>query len=354
MTKPSTVLVLAGIRSQYIKVAALQRVTNVRTSSEWTYVDVGQHYDDELAGQYVAEYDIRFASQLQCGRPDLMPTEVLGRMIVALEGEIAQRAPCVVMVLGDANCTLAGVLAATNLGVPVVHLEAGVRTHAPTTEERNRVVIDAVSGLHLAASTADLQNLVDERRGATARFVGDVVQDLVRPLAESVPDSGEPYCVLTMHRAENTADSSALEFVCSRLQEVGLPVYLLGHPRVLRMLTTRGVRLAGEVEVLPSTSHARLVELLVGAAVVVTDSGALQREAYYVGTRAVVLQEAPFWPSLVRAGYNLAVRPFSLTPQMVREAMEPFTGTFYDFGTPPVVDKVVEAVEEWVDGFRAR
>ncbi|MFD6637291.1 UDP-N-acetylglucosamine 2-epimerase [Micromonospora chalcea] len=343
------ILVVAGIRSQYIKVASLQRASPSRLPFQWRYLDLGQHYDDELAGQYIREYAVAFDRRLHCGRKEVASVQVLADMIVAAESEIAAFDPFCVVVMGDANCTLAAALAASTLGIPLVHLEAGVRTGRRTPEERNRVVVDSLSDLHLAASKPDRDHLVAEGRGGSTVFVGDVVRDLAALDCQSPRAMTPEYAVLTLHRHENTQDLAILLNACVQAQLAGLRVYFLGHPRVLDMLRKAEVDLGISVVVRPSVGHRELLQLMRSASVVITDSGALQRESYYVGTRSVVLQDEPFWPSLVRAGFNIAVSPGALTAAHIRKAMVPVDVKLEDFGTPPVAATVRRAVERWAN-----
>jgi UDP-N-acetylglucosamine 2-epimerase (non-hydrolysing) len=340
------VAVIVGIRSQYIKLAAVQSALDLTEVFDCVYVDTGQHYDGVLAEQYVDEYTLHFDYRLHSGSSERTPVETLANMLVATETTLAERSPDGVLVFGDANSTLAGGLAARRLGIPIAHLEAGVRTGEDTPEELNRIIIDRVASLHMASTERDLAQLQQEGHGDTSVFLGDVVRDLCGDVeSESL---GERYGLITIHRAENTRDASVLLDAVDALEGVGLKPVVVFHPRVLRLVQAETPQLLDRVVALESVSHARILRLMKGAEVVVTDSGALQRESYYLGRRAVVVQDQPFWPSLIDAGFNVGVAPSGDIRSATRVALGPPPEGVREFGDPGVSSRVADAVGVWL------
>jgi UDP-N-acetylglucosamine 2-epimerase len=340
------IAVVVGIRSQYIKLAAIQKSLDLAPSFDCVFVDTGQHYDRVLAGQYVDEYQLHFDAELRSGSEDQAPVETLAKMLVKLEVLLEDWAPDGVLVFGDANSTLAGALAARRLGIPVAHLEAGVRTGAVTPEELNRIVVDRMAGLHMASTERDLIELQREGYGASSLFTGDVVRELCEAVEPEVRDSR--YAVVTIHRAENTRNASVLLAAVEALERQGLTPVVVFHPRVLRLVLAEAPRTLERVISLESVSHARILRLMKGADIVVTDSGALQRESYYLGRRAVVVQDVPFWPSLIEAGFHVGVAPSGDIANAVQMAVQPGPEGVTEFGGPGVADRVVLALESWV------
>lgn len=338
-------VVVVGIRSQYVKLAAIQPQFDCATGLDCAYIDTGQHYDGVLAGQYIDEYGLRFDHSLRCGSPDQTPSETLARMLVRVEAVLANEAPAGVLVFGDANTTLAAALAARRLGIAVAHLEAGVRTGADTPEELNRVVVDRVASLHLAATQLDLGRLQDEGFGSTSVFVGDVVRDLCQGVAPE--QMAAPYGLVTIHRAENTKDSGVVMAAAEALRRHDLTPVIVFHPRVLRLVQTHSPELLERALALESVPHARMLRLMKGARVIVTDSGALQRESYYLGRRAVVVQDEPFWRSLIDSGFHIGVSPAGDLAAGVALALGPPPVGVVEFGTPGVGSRVVSALERW-------
>jgi UDP-N-acetylglucosamine 2-epimerase len=269
-------------------------------------------------------------------------------MIDHLDNLIDESTPSAVVVFGDANTTLAAALAAARSGTPLAHIEAGLRTGAATTEEVNRVVADQLSSLHLAASRRDLENLIDERRVSTSHFVGDLVRDLCVDFAGRRDRVEDDLALISLHRTENMAFTGLIERVLSEVTKLGLRAIFLAHPRVVDAARRAQETCHGDVDVRLSVPHRELLELLSRARLLVTDSGALQRESYYVGCRAVVVQDMPFWPSLVDGGFHVAVGPGGNLAEAIMEALLDTDAAIDDFGDPPVADAVMGRLDEWM------
>jgi len=361
--------VVTGVRPHYLKLVPLQRAAHGSGAVRWWYVDAGQHYDRAMAEQYHREYGLRFDRSLRCGRPGDRPLEVLARMLVACHDCLAAAAPDAVVVLGDTNTTYAAARAAHELGIPIAHLEAGVRSRTRRIEDVNRHAVDDMAGLHVASSRSDLQALTERGLAATSRFAGDLMADLCAEAVTTVPGPGDgadgagpdgsdrtapdrpqdAFAVVALHHPQSLTGPATLRRVIAAVDALGLAGVLVQHPR------TRQVMAQGRVEV-PSTwivrdalPHRDLLRLVRAAAVTVTDSGGLQRECAYVGRRAVVVQEHPFWPWLVDAGVNVAVAPDGDVAAAVKSALGPWIGTVDEFGTPgTVAGTTVRLLEEWV------
>lgn len=343
---PYRLAVVVGIRSQYIKLAALQPELDRTCGLDCTYIDTGQHYDGVLAGQYVDEYRLHFDKELRCGSSASSPTETFAQMLIRLESTLPELDLDGVVVFGDANTTLAAALAGRRVGLAVAHLEAGVRTGAETPEELNRVVVDRVSSLHLAATDLDLATLQDEGMGRTSVLVGDVVRDLCD--AVEPEDLGYRYGLVTIHRAENTRDSAVVAKAICAVERAGLRAVVVFHPRVLRLARIERPDLLGSVLHLESLPHARILRLMKGAQVIVTDSGALQRESFYLERRAVVVQDKPFWRSLIEAGHHIDVAPSGDLDSAVQRALLPAPQGI-EFGGHDVAPRVAAALLGWME-----
>jgi UDP-N-acetylglucosamine 2-epimerase (non-hydrolysing)/UDP-GlcNAc3NAcA epimerase len=242
-------------------------------------------------------------------------------MLSALEPAIADAAPDCVLVYGDTNSTLAGALAAVQQGVPVVHVEAGMRSYDRTMpEETNRVLTDHASTLLLCSSEAAVTNLAIEGIQRT-EIVGDVMVDVAleaQPRARERADlvrshTVEPggYLLATAHRAGNVDDPARLRALVELLLGLGEPVLLPLHPRTRARLEAAGLfeRLAsaGQVRVTRPVGYLELTALLCNARAVLTDSGGLQKEAYLAGVPCVTLRARTEWLETVEAGWNRLV-----------------------------------------------
>ncbi len=316
MTAPRRFVTVVGARPQFVKAAAVSRAVARHNAGrpeqalEERLVHTGQHYDDEMSGAIFTELGLAEpAAHLGIGSgPHGRQT---GAMLERLEPVLVDAAPAAVLVYGDTNSTLAGALAAAKLGIPVAHVEAGLRSGRwEMAEEVNRVVADRLADLLFAPSASAVANLAREGIVAGVHLVGDVMLDVLRwTVAEGPPAFGAPdgrFALATVHRAETTDDPSRLRSVVSALGRVaagGLPVLLPLHPRTRAALGAWDPP-AG-VTVVPPVGHGELVALAARADVVLTDSGGLQKEAYWLGVRCVTLRDETEWIETVAAGWNV-------------------------------------------------
>ena len=313
------VLTVIGNRPQFIKAAAVSPL--LREHASELLVHTGQHHDDELSEVFFTELGIP-EPEIQLEISGGSNTSQTARMLSALEPVIREARPECVLVYGDTNSTLAGALAAVQQGVPVAHVEAGMRSFdRAMPEEVNRVLTDHLSSLLLCSSEVPIANLTREGVEGSVTLVGDVMVDVaqaVQPLArerlELVRAHGvEPgrYLLATAHRAGNVDDPERLVALVELLLGLGEPVLLPLHPRTRARLESAGLldRLtgAGQVTVTAPLGYVELTALLVNARAVLTDSGGLQKEAYLAGVSCVTLRPNTEWVETVQAGWNTLV-----------------------------------------------
>ncbi len=241
---------------------------------------------------------------------------MVGRMVSALDEVIGVQAPDVVLVYGDTNSTAAGALAAAHRGVPVAHVEAGLRSYVRSMpEERNRVVTDHLSTLLFAPTRTAVDNLRQEGIVAGVHRVGDVMLDmfitsppepeLALPVLDVLGAGGGAFILATLHRAETTATAEALRSRLAYLLQIaeGRPVLMPLHPRTRDAAGRLGVPLDGVTAVDP-VDYRTFSALLSQCALVATDSGGVQKEAYFHRVPCVTLRSETEWPETVQAGWN--------------------------------------------------
>lgn len=335
-------LSIVGARPQFVKLAPVCRAIECHNKQgmsphiEHCIIHTGQHYDHEVA-------ELLFV-QMKIPRPNCNlavgsgPHGVqLARMLARLEPILAGKHPDWVVVYGDTNSTLAGALLSARLKLPLAHVEAGCRSvDASMPEEQNRIVADHLSRLLLAPSQSAIENLhregigvKDDLRGRRAVMVGDVMYDaLLQSLdfAEKNADenlrqydleSGQ-YYLLTLHRAENTDSPESLCPILETIGRLELPVLFPVHPRTKHLLEATGVSLNRALRPIAPLGYLEMIALEKHARMILTDSGGVQKEAFYLGVPCVTLRDRTEWPETVELGAN---RIAGCAPGAIRQAI---------------------------------
>jgi UDP-GlcNAc3NAcA epimerase len=307
---------IIGNRPQFVKAAAVSR--RLREDFDELIIHTGQHYDDELSRIFFEELDVpRPARELGAGTGS--NTAQTARILAALEPVLEDVRPAMALVYGDTNSTLAGALTAAQAGIPVGHVEAGMRSFDRTMpEELNRVLTDHASELLLCSTETAIENLEREGAGGEAHLVGDVMADVslaFRDIAEErstiLADLGlEPggYLVVTAHRAGNVDRRERLEALVALLERLPGPVVFPVHPRTRARLEAAGLadRLAG-LQLVPPLGYLDFLKLARHARAVLTDSGGVQKEAYLLGVPCLTMRDRTEWIETVEAGWNVLV-----------------------------------------------
>ncbi|HEY8583642.1 MAG TPA: UDP-N-acetylglucosamine 2-epimerase (non-hydrolyzing) [Capillimicrobium sp.] len=311
------VLTVLGNRPQSVKAAAVSRV--LRERHEEVLVHTGQHFDDELSAIFERELGAP-KPEIQLGLGGGSNTAQTAKQLAALGPLVAEQRPDAVLVYGDTTSTLTGGIAAAQAGIPVAHVEAGMRSWDwAMPEEQNRVLTDALSDLLLCPSPAAVANLERESPRGTVRYVGDVmvdVADLFRPKARERTEVLERYgvepgsfVVCTTHRAGNVDDPARLRKLVDLLLAVPYPVVLPVHPRTRGRLEAAGLldALAEKVILAKPLGYLDFTALLVHAHAALTDSGGVQKEAFLARTRCVTMRDTTEWVETVDSGWNVLV-----------------------------------------------
>ncbi len=308
------VLSVVGARPQFVKAAAVSR--QLRPRHDETLVHTGQHYDPELSRVFFEELDLDEPDHnLEVGSgPHARQTAA---MMARLERIVTDERPDVVLVYGDTNSTLAGALVAAKTSPSLAHVEAGLRSgDVAMPEEVNRILTDHCSDHLFAPSRDAARNL--EREGITdgVSVPGDVMYDTlleVRDRLDAVDSDGvdvpDEYVLATVHRAGNTDDPDRLSEIVDGLCRIPQPVVFPAHPRTVDALHEHGLwaRATEGIDVVDPVGYLTFVRLVSGADCVATDSGGVQKEAFYLDTPCVTLRETTEWRETVEAGWNVLV-----------------------------------------------
>jgi UDP-GlcNAc3NAcA epimerase len=310
------VMTVIGARPQFVKAAVVSRAFKEhRKDVQEVIVHTGQHYDANMS-------DV-FFDDLKIPKPDFnlgigggSHGQNTGRMLEKIEALIINESPDCVLVYGDTDSTLAGALAASKLHVPVAHVEAGLRSfNKRMPEEINRILTDHMSTLLLAPTNTAKENLLREGIADEKVFLtGDVMCDasLFYKEMAKVPNEINPdaaylsdFILCTIHRAENTDDPVRLEQIFRGLGGCDKRVILPLHPRTRAKISRFGLNLPSNVSVIDPVGYLEMVWLEIHCSAIATDSGGVQKEAYFFGKPCVTLRDETEWVELVQSGWNV-------------------------------------------------
>ena len=311
------ILTVIGARPQFVKAAAVSRAIANFSGLEEVVVHTGQHFDRNMSAVFFDELGISTPAY-NLGIGGGRHGEMTGRQLEAIEGVLLAEQPELVLVYGDTNSTLAGALAAAKLNIPVAHVEAGLRSYnRQMPEEINRVMTDHLSSLLMAPTVQAQRNLAKEGvPSERISMTGDVMFDAALHYAARarMPDwfgqsNLEPggFVLCTLHRAENTDEVMRLTAILSGLARCRLRVVLPLHPRTRSRIEDFGLTIPDSILAVAPVGYLEMVWLEKNCSLVVTDSGGVQKEAYFHKKRCVTLREETEWVELVEAGVNQLV-----------------------------------------------
>jgi len=368
------ILTIVGARPQFIKAASVSRAicdynkSKLQVSIEEVIVHTGQHFDANMSKAFFDQLDIpRPAYNL--GVAGLDHGAMTGRMLEGIETLIKREKPDWVLVYGDTNSTLAGALAASKLHVSVAHVEAGLRSYnLAMPEEINRTLTDRISTLLFCPTSTAVDNLKAEgypfalpkKRNQTIQNVGDVMYDATLYYRELARQSisldtwqlqdGE-YVVCTLHRAENTDDPVRLENIFRALREIAAQyTFLLPlHPRTYQLIVKSGNQawLDG-IRVIEPVPYLEMQRLEMGARVILTDSGGMQKEAFFHGVPCITLRDETEWVETVDMGWNQLV---GATQNKIVEAFQqvkkPSDDTIHPYGDGTASLRILNILKQY-------
>jgi UDP-N-acetylglucosamine 2-epimerase len=307
---------VVGARPQFIKAAQVSR--EIRKGHEEIIVHTGQHYDPPMSDAFFHELKIPQPDH-NLGVGSGTHAEQTGKMVIGIEKILMDEQPDLVLVYGDTNSTLAGGLAAVKVHVPVAHVEAGLRSfNKKMPEEINRILVDRISQLLFCPTTTAVENLKNEGITNGVHLVGDVMYDAAlhnRELArksqmlESLGLKEKEYLLVTVHRPSNTDKRENLESIVEALISSGEDVVLPAHPRAQKFLKEFKLhsKLEEAIKLIEPIGYLDFTCLAMNAKKILTDSGGVQKEAYFHGVPCITLREETEWVETVKDGWNVLV-----------------------------------------------
>lgn len=357
------IVTVLGARPQFIKASVVSNAISQKDGVSEVLIHTGQHFDANMSDVFFAELGMAKPAY-QLGIHGGGHGSMTGRMLGNIENVLLDEKPDIVLVYGDTNSTLAGTLAAVKLHIPVAHVEAGLRSfNMRMPEEINRILTDRVSSWLFAPTMAAMQHLVAEGMDSQRiHLVGDVMYDVaLYHGARVAPDQGmlkqldlEPgsYVLATVHRAENTDNLSRLTAIVDALEATAENMRVVWplHPRTRAVLlqTGRLERLSSKVTLIDPVGYLDMVQLEKYAALIATDSGGVQKEAFFFGVPCVTLRDETEWVELVASGWNRLVPP--LSGDDIRSAIEGAVGSkgqlIAPYGDGRAAEKIVDCLSQ--------
>lgn len=349
------ILTIIGARPQFIKAAAFSR--KLRELTEWKEVIVhtGQHFDANMSEVFFKEMEIPEPQyQLEINSMERIP--MIEKMQVKIEEILDAEKPDLVLVYGDTNSTLAGAKAAKAKGVELAHVEAGLRSYnLDMPEEHNRMETDVLSDILFVPSDSAITNLEKEGIGENHQIhnVGDIMYDAVLYYSSKSQDrvdlhSHSHYVLLTLHRAENTDNEEVLANLVQVVNEVSkrLPVVLPVHPRTRKKLESLLIPI--NATVIDPVGYFDMLRLIQGAHLIMTDSGGLQKEAFYLNKYCITLRTETEWTELVELGVNkVCGSDLSLAMEAFEEFMHlPFPKSESPYGNGDTAERIIQSLKK--------
>lgn len=306
------IVTVLGARPQFIKAAALSRAIKMYEQIEEIIVHTGQHYDENMSKVFFEEMDIPVPKYiLQTG--GLSHGAMTGQQLEKIEEILLKEKPEYMLVYGDTNSTLAGALAAAKLHIPVIHVEAGLRSfNKKMPEEVNRILVDHISDYLFTTSEVAKNNLLKEGVDESKIYVvGDIMYDVALYYQEKMRKPQwfdaldiDKFALSTIHRAENTDNLDLLGRIFDALAKSGKNIIFPLHPRTAKKISDYDIHVVNNIKIVEPVGYLEMVWLQKHSELIITDSGGLQKEAYFHGKYCITLRNETEWVELVTGGYN--------------------------------------------------
>lgn len=339
-----------GARPQFIKAAPTSRA--IRKKHEEVMVHTGQHYDDEMSDVFFRtmgipepDYNLEVGSGTHAWQT--------AKMMTGIEEVLEDERPDWLLVYGDTNSTIAGALAAIKLHIPVAHVEAGLRSfNMKMPEEVNRRLTDHISTLLFCPTRTAVDNLAGEGITEGVHLVGDVMLDAANHYSQMPTDilerlalAPKEYFLLTVHRPVNTDDERNLCAILNSLK--GRKTIFPAHPRTTNFMTRFHIEPPDSVQVTKPVNYIEMLALIKNAKKVLTDSGGMQKEAYFMGTPCITLRNETEWVETIEDGWNMLAGADCVKIKEAIENFEPTGERGTRYGDGNAAEKIVKIMEDY-------
>lgn len=309
------ILTVIGARPQFIKAAAVSN--KLRKKHNEILVHTGQHYDSNMSDIFFEELEIPkpdYNLEIGSGNHGYQT----GKMLISLEEICLNEKPDMILVYGDTNSTLAGALVGSKLLIPVAHIEAGLRSfNKNMPEEQNRILTDHISKYLFVPSNTALDNLKNEGIINGVYNTGDVMFDAINLFKEKAENksnilselglNSKNYILSTIHRAENTNDVNRLSNIIKALNESNENIILPLHPRTKKFIQDYNLKISDKIMIIEPVGYLDMIKLMNNSKKIVTDSGGIQKEAYFLEIPCITMRDETEWIETVENGWNILV-----------------------------------------------
>lgn len=350
------IITILGARPQFIKAAAVSN--KFKQEFDEILVHTGQHYDPAMSDVFFEELNIpkpKYHLNIGSGSHGAQT----GDMLKAIETVLLDEKPNFVMVYGDTNSTIAGALAASKLLIPVIHVEAGLRSfNKAMPEEQNRILTDHVSELLFVPTQTAVDNLKHEGISKGVHLVGDVMYDGIIHFSKIAAEKStiltdlkleaNNFMLCTIHRAENTNDPNRLKAICTALSNVNQKIVLPLHPRTQKYIQEYGIQLGDNIQLIEPIGYLDMVRLESTANKIITDSGGVQKEAFFLGIPCITIRDETEWVETVQNGWNVIV---GANQDKIQDAIlhfSPQTERISYFGEGNAVEQMIQLIRSKV------
>ncbi len=305
-----------GARPQFVKAAVVSAEFAKHKSINEVIIHTGQHYDPAMSEIFFRELNVpneKYNLEIGSGSHGVQT----GKMLSSIEKVLQDEAPDYVLIYGDTNSTLAGALCASKLHIPIAHIEAGMRSfNKKMPEEINRIIADHLSEINFCSTKTAMENLKRENLGSTGVLVGDVMYDCSLKVAEFAEKRYDPfakftveknnYALLTCHRAENTDHRECLTEIVKAVNKISEKMTVLYpvHPRTGKFINEYGLSFSNNVKLIAPVGYLEMILLEKHASYILTDSGGVQKEAFFYRVPCITMREETEWVETAALGWN--------------------------------------------------
>tara|TARA_X000000368_G_C23000854_1_gene698887 strand:+ start:483 stop:1520 length:1038 start_codon:yes stop_codon:yes gene_type:complete len=307
------IISIVGARPQFIKLAPLSK--ELRKDLDEIIIHTGQHFDREMSKL--------FFQQLNIPKPDYnlgisggTNAYQVGKMLMDLDKKIRKISPDVIVIFGDTNSTLASALAGSKLNIPLIHIEAGLRSfNQSMPEEINRIITDHCSDYLFAPTKAAITNLKNENLKHRSYLTGDIMVDSIKASLDMIElnhNNNDNYNLLTLHRPYNVDNPSKLNNILRDLNDLNQKIIFPIHPRTKKIIDLHNISIGSNIEFIKPQGYLDFIKLQYNAKKIITDSGGIQKEAYLLGVPCITLRTETEWIETLDSGWNLLVSPDNL------------------------------------------